>query len=138
MKLNTEILPRVSLGGISLGERIQNVIARLGDNPAIQSNTRSTVLEEGLIKAYHNENGIITALSCNADFKGKYLNKLWPGMTVGDVIKNSSVQIAWAGFVQVDRIQGIGLSLPTDRDDFETLTDWLEDSHVFEELWVYE
>ena len=53
--------------------------------------------------AYHGADGIISAISCNATFKGNYENKLWPGMTVSDVLKVSKVQVAWSGFVQIDQ-----------------------------------
>ncbi|KVV31142.1 hypothetical protein WK78_05250 [Burkholderia cepacia] len=58
-------------------------------------------------------------------------------MSVGDVLKNSDTQIAWCGFVQIDGIKGIGLSLPDELDDFERLTDFLSTEFVFDELWVY-
>lgn len=40
--------------------------------------------------------------------------------------KNTSSQVAWSGFVQVDNIKSIGLSLPNECDDFEIITDFLD------------
>lgn len=137
MELTTSIVPRKSLGGISIGEQIADVIARLSSDCNIEKKENSTIIG-GLITAYHDESGLISSLSCNSNFKGNYLNKLWPGMTVADVMKHTSTQIAWSGFVQVDRIEGIGLSLADDHDDFERLTDEFDSSYVFEELWIYE
>lgn len=138
MDLTTSIVPKKSLGGISIGEQIADVIARLSPDHTIEKKENSTTISGGLITAYHNESGIISALSCNSKFKDNYLNKLWPGMTVAEVMKHTSTQIAWSGFVQVDRIEGIGLSLADDHDDFERLTDEFDSSYIFEELWVYE
>lgn len=59
-------------------------------------------------------------------------------MTVADIIKNTSSQVAWSGFVQVDNINGIDLPLPIEYDDFEKITDFLNLDFVFEELWVYQ
>jgi hypothetical protein len=138
VEISDEIVPQKSLGGISLGEQIYDVVARLPSHYAIHHSEHITTIDDGLITAYHDVSGIISALSCNSKFKGNYLNKLWPGMTVAEVIKNSTRQVAWSGFVQVDRIEGIGLSLPEERDDFDHLTDEFDHDYVFEELWVYE
>lgn len=63
---------------------------------------------------------------------------LWPGMTVADVLRLSKEQVAWAGFVQIDQVNGIGLSLPEEYDDFDSLTDHFDLDFVFSELWVYD
>jgi hypothetical protein len=137
MELNTSITPKKSIGGIYIGEHISAVAARLSNsNHRIKPN--STAFDGGLITAYHDAAGVIYSISCNSNFKGNYSNKIWAGMTVGDVLQNTSTQIAWSGFVQVDKIEGIGLLLPDDQDDFERLDDELDHNHVFDELWVYE
>ena len=59
-------------------------------------------------------------------------------MTVADILTNTASQVAWSGFVQVDQIEGAGLSLPNEIDDFERLTDDFADNYVFEELWIYD
>jgi hypothetical protein len=46
--------------------------------------------------------------------------------------------VAWAGFVQIDQVSGIGLSLPEEYDDFDSLTDHFDLDFVFNELWVYD
>jgi hypothetical protein len=138
MDITTSIVPRKSLGGISIGEQIDDVIARLSNTYLIYKTINCTTINDGLITAYHDDEGLISSLSCNSKFKGNFQKKIWPGMTVADVMKNTSSQVAWSGFVQVDRIGGVGLSLPNELDDFERLTDDLDDSYVFEELWVYE
>lgn len=138
MDINTSIVPKKSLGGISIGEQIDDVIARLSNTYVFDKTINRTSINDGLITAYDDDAGLISSLSCNSQFKGNYQNKIWPGMTVADVIKTTSRQVAWSGFVQVNRIVGIGLSLPNELDDFEQLTDDFEDSYVFEELWVYQ
>ncbi len=99
---------------------------------------RNAVKVDNAISVYHDPaNGRIESLACNNKFRGNFQGKLWPGMTVGDVLKNTETQIAWCGFVQVDDIKGVGLSLPDEFDDFERLTDFLSLDFVFNELWVY-
>jgi hypothetical protein len=138
MDLTASLVPKKSLGGICIGEYIADVIPRLSSDYKIERNKNSTTINSGLVTAYHDDSGLISSLSCNSKFKGNYLNKLWPGMTVSDVLKHTSTQMAWSGFVQVDCIDGIGLFLAEDHDDFERITDEFDGSHVFEELWIYE
>jgi hypothetical protein len=87
MDINTQIIPKKSLGGIALGEQIDNVISRLSTSYKIIRHPSCTVINEGLITAYHDTGGKISSLSCNSIFKGGYLDRLWPGMSVLDVIK---------------------------------------------------
>ncbi len=65
------------------------------------------------------------------------MNKLWPGMTVSDVLRTTREQVAHIGLVKIIGMRGIGLLLPRDRDDFCKLTDHLDEAYVFEELWIY-
>lgn len=137
MDISTVIIPGRSLGGISIGEQTDDVILRLSEGYIITRGLNCTSINEGLISIYHNEAGIISALSCNSSFPGRYSSKLWPGMTVLDVIKNTTTQVAWAGYVMVDNLEGVGLSLPEERDDFENILDEFDVDYIFEELWVY-
>ncbi|WP_063936315.1 hypothetical protein [Caballeronia temeraria] len=137
--MNNIIIPGQSIGGISLGDNISLVIDKLDRAHAIARVNPSTVkVDGGTLTIYHNpKNGCIESISANKNFKGNYKGKLWPGMNVDAVLKHSTTQIAWCGFVQVDGIKGVGLSLPNEFDDFEALTDFLDKSFIFDELWVY-
>ncbi|MCJ8203080.1 hypothetical protein [Pseudomonas sp. RGM2987] len=137
MNITEIIVPKHSIGGICIGTNIKEIETAISDQYTIHKNQNSLSIENGFITAYHGAGGIISSLSCNQLFTGNYQNKLWAGMTVADVLNRSKEQIAWSGFVQVDKISGIGLSLPEDRDDFELLTDHFELDFIFEELWVY-
>lgn len=139
MKLNNLIIPGHSIGGICLGATAGSFLDRLESNDEIIiENDTIAILNKGLITIYYTpRTELITAISCNKLFPGIYDHKLWPGMNINDVIRNSSRQIAWSGFVQIDGIEGIGLSLPEEHDDFEQLTDFLSPNFIFDELWVY-
>ena len=138
MNLTNVIVPKVSIGGIAIGESITQVQARLSDKYKTHNSPDSFTIDNGFITAYHGVDGVISAISCNTAFKGNYENKLWPGMTVADVLRLSKEQVAWAGFVQIDQVSGIGLSLPEEYDDFDSLTDHFDLDFVFNELWVYD
>lgn len=137
MNITNKIIPKTSIGGISIGENITKIEARISTSYKIHKTPNSFTIDDGFIRAYHDADGIITAVSCNQTFTGNYQNKLWAGMSVAEVLKHSKEQIAWSGFVQIDKVSGIGLSLPEEHDDFESLTDSLELDFIFEELWVY-
>lgn len=138
MNLTNVIVPKVSIGGIAIGESITQVQARLSDKYKTHNSPDSFTIDNGFITAYHGDDGVISAISCNTAFKGNYENMLWPGMTVADVLRLSKEQVAWAGFVQIDQVNGIGLSLPEEYDDFDSLTDHFDLDFVFSELWVYD
>lgn len=139
MKLNNLIIPGHSIGGICLGTTVGSFLDQLEADDEIKAeNNTIAILNQGLIIIYYTpQTELITAISCNQLFPGIYDNKLWPGMNVADVIRNSSRQTAWSGFVQIDGIEGIGLSLPQENDDFDQLTDFLPPDFIFEELWIY-
>lgn len=138
MDITNVIVPKTSIGGICIGENIEEIEARISGRYKIHKEVNSLIIDDGLIRAYHGADGIISSISCNRSFTGNYQNKLWAGMTVAEVLRHSKEQVAWSGFVQVDKISGIGLSLPEEHDDFESLTDYLERDFVFDELWVYD
>ena len=82
----------------------------------------------------------ISLISCGINFKGSYKTSkgyIKAGMTVADILQNTTEQVAWGGFVMVDRIHGIGFPLPEEFDDFSKLTDFLDYDFVFNELSVY-
>jgi len=137
MDISTEIIPKQSLGGIAIGEQIDTVVSRLSKEYIVIKALNCAVINEGMVTAYYDDAGIISSLSCNASFRGSYLNKLWAGMTVSELMRNSTVQVAWAGYVKVDNVDGIGLLLPQAQDDFENLLDEFDADHIFEELWIY-
>lgn len=139
MNISNIIIPGKSIGGISIGENVFDVQKRIHSHYDVKlSDGNSMSINGNMITLYYGKNGIISEISCNSKFNGVYDNKLWAGMTVEDVIRNTSSQVAWSGFVQVDNINGIGLPLPNEYDDFEKITDFLDLDFVFEELWVYQ
>ena len=139
MNISNIIIPGKSIGGISIGENVFDVQKRIHSHYDVKlSDGNSMSINDNMITLYYGKNGIISEISCSSKFNGVYDNKLWAGMTVEDVIRNTSSQVAWSGFVQVDNINGIGLPLPNEYDDFEKITDFLDLDFVFEELWVYQ
>jgi hypothetical protein len=139
MKLNNEIIPGIGIGGINLGENIDDILEKYAYEHEIKKISETSYsFDDGFLTIYNGEKKIITSISCNKNFPGTYAGILWAGMTVSDVLQKSKSRVAWSGFVQVNGISGIGLSLPNEFDDFERITDHLDLNFVFDELWVYE
>lgn len=44
---------------------------------------------DGILRVSTNQESVIIGLGCNEYYKGKYENKLYPGMTMGEVIENN-------------------------------------------------
>lgn len=137
MRLINEIVPGRSLGGIPLQTSIDAVIESLRNHHAIKISEGTVFIDDGLITIGYDESRSIYSVMCNSGFECRYEGKLWAGMTVREVLNNSTTQVAWGGAVVVDGIEGIGLPLPDGFDDFERLTDHLPLDHVFEHLSVF-
>jgi len=137
MQLTTDIVPGRSLAGIALQAPIDAVIAGLQNRYALEVSEGIVSVDDGLITIGYGEDRLIYSVMCNTRFEGNYQGKLWAGMTVREVLKNSTTQVAWSGAVVVDGIEGVGLPLPAGFDDFDRITDHLPLDHVFEHLSVF-
>ena len=137
MKKIIDIIPGESLAGIRLDSKINDIISELSKYYSIEMNDGVILLNDGLITIGYEEDGSIYSIMCNKKFEGKYEEKLWAGMSVKDVLKHSSTQVAFGGCVVVDGLNGIGLPLPDGYDDFEKITDFLPLSFIFNHLSIY-
>lgn len=126
-----------------MGEDVNIVFNRLDELGYEISDICDTCLKikQSFIDIYFNPISYeISLISCGINFKGSYKTSkgyIKAGMTVADILQNTTEQVAWGGFVMVDRIHGIGFPLPEEFDDFSKLTDFLDYDFVFNELSVY-
>ena len=136
------IIPNDGVANIRLGENVNIVFNRLDELGYEISDICDTCLKikQSFIDIYFNPISYeISLISCGINFKGSYKTSkgyIKAGMTVADILQNTTEQVAWGGFVMVDRIHGIGFPLPEEFDDFSKLTDFL-DYDFFNELSVY-
>lgn len=142
--LSDVIAPNDGIANIHLGENVNivfNKLDRLGYEISDISDNCLKV-EKSFIDIYFNPVNYEISLifSCGINFDGSYKTskgRIKAGMTVADILQNTTEQVAWGGFVVVDRIHGIGFPLPEEFDDFSKLTDFLDYDFVFNELSVY-
>lgn len=137
MLLNGEIFPGTSLGGIALNEEVDSVIKRYSENYRLKNDSGILTFNDDLIVLGYDGGGLVYSVMCGIKYPHKYAGKLWAGMTVAEVIENSTTQVALGGCVVVDGVNGVGLPLPNGLDDFEALTDFLELEYVFANLSVF-
>ena len=141
--LSDVIIPNDGVADIRLGEDVNIVFNRLDELGYEISDICDTCLKikQSFIDIYFNPISYeISLISCGINFKGSYKTSkgyIKAGMTVADILQNTTEQVAWGGFVMVDRIHGIGFPLPEGFDDFSKLTDFLDYDFVFNELSVY-
>lgn len=137
MNIIPEVNPGISLGGVFIGSNSLKTIELLSPCHKVESKPGLIVVNEGLLSISYDSDSAIDSIMCNTALQCKYKKLLWPGMTVRDLLKNTTTQVAIGGCVIVDGIDGIGLPLPSDADDFESITDFLPLDHVFEHLSVF-
>ena len=141
--LSDIIIPNDGVANIRLGENVNIVFNRLDELGYEISDICDTCLKikQSFIDIYFNPISYeISLISCGINFKGSYKTSkgyIKAGMTVADILQNTTEQVAWGGFVMVDRIHGIGFPLPEEFDDFSKLTDFLDYDFVFNELSIY-
>ena len=141
--LSDVIIPNDGVANIRLGENVNIVFGRLDKLGYEISDICDTCLKvkQSFIDIYFNPISYeISLISCGINFNGSYKTSkgyIKAGMTVADILQNTTEQVAWGGFVMVDRIHGIGFPLPEEFDDFSKLTDFLDYDFVFKELSVY-
>lgn len=141
--LSDVIIPNDGVANIHLGENVNIVFDRLDKLGYEISDICNNCLKikKSFIDVYFDPISYeISLISCGINFNGSYKTSkgyIKAGMTVADILQNTTEQVAWGGFVMVDRIFGIGFPLPEEFDDFSKLTDFLDYDFVFNELSVY-
>jgi hypothetical protein len=137
MNLNEPLIPAFSLAGFKINENIEEAVSRIPSRHRVERPDRWVIIDDGFLTIAFDEKGYIYCITCDSRYGVKYKDKLWAGMSVRDVLNNSTKQAVYIDFVIVDDIQGIGLPLPPEADDFERITDFLSLDHVFKELSVF-
>jgi len=132
-----DIIPGKSLAGINLGDNINDYITNNIFNNYYIGKNGLMFLDDEIITIGYEDDGTIYSIMCDERFEGTYKNKLWAGMSVKDVLDNSHNQVAFGGCVIVDGINGIGLPLPKEYDDFERITDFLPINFIFKYLSIF-
>lgn len=143
VRFDSDIVPGRSIGGISLGDCVEDIFYRVADTFDVEIfefenfGVRYVCYEiaGGAISFSAKDDGKITALRCKPPYKGRFDRRFYPGITAGELKRVSRRQELMGGYLIVDRNYLIYYSMPDDIDDFNSFSD-LDDDVVFEELHV--
>lgn len=143
INLDENIIPGKSIGGISLGDNVNDIIK------CIEAEYCINVIEfenfgvkylcykinDGAISFTVNDTGHIVSLWCEPPYKGSFNGKLYPGITARKLKEISSIQTIIKGYLVIDNNPLIYYGMPDDIDDFNCFSD-LDDDVFFNELYV--
>ncbi|MEN3753037.1 hypothetical protein [Mangrovibacter yixingensis] len=137
------IVPGKSIGGISLGDNVDEIILSLGENVPFETfefenfgtKYRCYRLTKEGLSFTTDEQGKIIALWCEPSYNGRFNGRLYPGITAKELRAVTRKQILVKGYLVVDDIYNLYFGMPDDIDDFNSFSD-IDDDACFNELYV--
>jgi len=137
INFNADIISYKSIGNIEIGRNVEFYIDELFENFDVKETqyviTKASEKDEirysyslnnDTIKFSTNIDGQIIMVGCNENYRGKYKNKLYAGITMGKLINLTNKQWIRFGTLIVDKDFGIYFILPSPYDE---IGDYLED-----------
>lgn len=129
--INADIISYKSIGNILAGEDISNYISELYEKHGVSESDYYLPNGERRLAYYVDNtitiaallNGEIISVGTNENYKGKYINKLHPGISMEDLIKLTSSQRILNGTIIVNEDYGISFILPSPYDE---IADYIE------------
>ncbi|GIZ28590.1 hypothetical protein TUM12151_15320 [Morganella morganii] len=143
IRLDADIVPGKSIGGVSLSDNVSDVIRCINSGFTIKKHDISNSVGKfflykingGAISFTSDEHGVIIALWCEPPYSGSYKNKLYPGITASKLNEVSKKQEIIKGYLVIDKYFHVYYGMPEDIDDFDCFSD-LNDDVIFNELYV--
>ncbi len=144
MDITAPILAAHSIGGIVLGSNIESVLAgfyeqqqevelTLHNNPSVL--LHSYKVDSGVVTINSNEQGVILSISCQPPYKGKYGDRLWPGMSIAQIKAVTQKQLLTCSALVLDGELGMFFSLPPPYDEYDYIRE-LPDDLVLDTIYV--
>ena len=122
---NADIVSFESIAGVMLGSNVYIYIDEICDNfnfkveeypiPSGENNVAYTL--DDIVMISTNQEGDVIGIGCNEKYKGKYKGKLYPGMTMGELISLTESQRILNGTIIVDEDYGLSFTLPSPYDE---------------------
>ncbi|WP_416260207.1 hypothetical protein [Gibbsiella quercinecans] len=131
---NAEIMSFYSIGNILLNDNISQYIEDMYSNfnvdikeylipfPFNEINI-AYVLDDGVMRVSTTQAGVIISVGCNENYKGKYKDKLYSGITMGELLDLTKSQRILNGTIIVDEDYGLSFTLPSPYDE---IADYIE------------
>ena len=134
---NADIISYKSIGNIEIGRNVEFYIDELYKNFDVKETQYvvSKSVEKDEIRYEYSLNndtvrfstdidGQIIVVGCNENYRGKYKNKLYAGITMGKLINLTNKQWIKFGALVIDQDYGMIITLPSPYDE---IADYLKD-----------
>lgn len=144
MDITAPIIAGHSLAGITLGTSVEPVLAQAyqqGRKVDLQVFHYATIdlhsykIDQGVVTVNADAAGTIVSLSCQQPYQGTYQNKLWPGMSITQIIAVSQKQMLLHGSLVVDAEFGVCFDVPYPYDEYDYVHELPKDL-VLDNLYV--
>ena len=123
INFEAEILPGHSIGNICLGMHYEDVLAHLAEKDYSTSERDfanagtkffEITIDDGTLVAIANEQGSIVRLQCGTRYAGKLRSVFFAGMSVRNILKQSSKQLMLHGLLVLDGEYGAAYGVPSE------------------------
>ncbi|TDT51578.1 hypothetical protein DFO53_4083 [Enterobacter sp. AG5470] len=132
--LQADIISFTSIGNIHLNDNISHYMQDMYENFNVETkeytipfpfNEKNVAyILDGIVSITTKQQGTIIGVGCNEKYKGKYNKKLYPGITMGDLLRLTGSQRILNGTLIIDEDYGLSFTLPAPYDE---IADYLED-----------
>ena len=142
--INADIISNLSIGNIELGGNINNYFNDMHSNHIVRgfeyllsdNEKRIAYVVDETITVATLSNGLILSIGCNEKYKGFYLNSLYTGMKMSEVIKHTGRQRIFNGCIIIDDDFGFSIELPSPYDEIADDIDHVPLDLVLKEMIV--
>lgn len=141
---SSDIVSGKSIGNIYIGDNISVYTSDLHANHEVKykeyilpnDGKRIIYSIDNTIQVITLENGYITALSCNVNYKGKYKNIFHSGQTMGDIKNKVSKVRIFNGSLILNEDFGFSYDLDSPYDEIADSIDMIPDDTVLKTIRV--
>lgn len=123
--INADIISNKSIGNIFLGDNIERYLNEMYSNHTVRffdyflpdDEKRMAYVVDETITIATLSDGLITSVGCNEKYKGYYMNSLYTGMRMVDIIKLTDKQRIFNGCIIINDDFGFSIDLPEPYDE---------------------
>ncbi|KHN55399.1 hypothetical protein [Pectobacterium fontis] len=132
--VSANIISYISLGNIEIGRSVDFYYSEIYGNFDVSvkeymipfpSNEKmyGYSLNDDILMFSTTNDGVIVSVGCNENYKGKYKDKLYPGITMKELLDLTKSQRILNGTLIIDEDYGLSFTLPSPYDE---IADYIE------------
>ena len=142
--IDAEIIPFESIANILLDSNVSLYLDDMYANFDVEfkeysipfGETNVAYILDDIIRVSATPEGKIIAIGCSEKYKGKYKGKLYPGMTMGELISLTESQRILNGTIIVDEDYGLSFTLPSPYDEIADYIKYIPHDLELNEIYV--